>query len=253
MACKKDKYTITFDEKVKGWTSFHSYYPDYMLGINNKFFSFKEGNLYLHNSDKVDRSNYYGESFPSRVSLMVNESPSDVKLLQAVSMEGSHPWKVAIEAYVSDVSDAISSSLKETDFYKKEGLWYAHARRNENENHTDSRSTYGIGETSTVIVNQIQVNGGNSSLTVGDTILRGSDLAEVGVVDSHSKSGGTTTINFLSTNITLNQGDFVLGRKNPRIEGGNLRGYTMRMNLEISNIDKIELFAVNSEVMKSFT
>ena len=33
-------YTLTFDSgQVKGWTSFYSYFPDWMVGMNNYFFS----------------------------------------------------------------------------------------------------------------------------------------------------------------------------------------------------------------------
>lgn len=253
MSCNKKDYTITFDEKVKGWTSFHSYHPDFMMGMNNKFFTFSGGNLYKHNSDTSNRNNFYGVEYPSKISLMINESPSDIKFLQAVSLEGSHPWETSIEAYVSDVSDVIKSSLKETDFTKKEGLWYAHARRNEDVNQTNSRAVYGIGEIISIGVNQIVIKGGSSSLTSSDVLLKGSDLSIIATVDSHSESNGETTI--ITTSDTGNYivGDFVLGRKNPRIEGGNLRGYTMRMDLEITNNNKIELFAVNSEVKKSYT
>jgi hypothetical protein len=45
----------------------------------------------------------------------------------------------------------------------------------------------------------------------------------------------------------------MFGKKNPRVEGGNLRGYTMRMDLTVTSDDMVELFATNAEVMKSFT
>jgi len=43
-----------------------------------------------------------------------------------------------------------------------------------------------------------------------------------------------------------------VGVKNPRYEGGNLRGYVIRMDLDVQQDDKAELFAVNSEIMKSY-
>lgn len=252
MSCNTEDYTVSFDEKVKGWTSFHSYYPDFMLGMNNKFFSFEGGNLHLHNSDKPNRNTYYGNSFPSKVSLMVNDNPSEIKELQAVSLEGNTPWDVKLEAYVTDVEDAIRSSLKISEFVEKEGFWYAHARRSE-DNHFNSRSTYGIGVVSNVAAGTIGVTGNNSALTVGDTLVKGSDLSEIGTIESYSFSQGITTIVINPITGTVNLNDFVLGKKDPRIEGANLRGYTMRMDLTLNKATKAELFAVNSEVMKSFT
>jgi hypothetical protein len=34
-------YTITFSEKNKGWTSFHSWQPSLICSLNNKFFTIK--------------------------------------------------------------------------------------------------------------------------------------------------------------------------------------------------------------------
>lgn len=251
MSCNTEDYTVSFDEKVKGWTSFHSYYPDFMLGMNNKFFSFQGGNLHLHNSDTPDRNTYYGNSFPSKLSLMVNDRPSEIKELQAVSLEGNTPWDISLEAYVTDVEDAIRSSLKISEFVEKEGFWYAHARRSE-DTHFNSRSTYGVGVVSNVTGNTVEVTGGNSALTVGDTLLKG-DLTELGAIESYSTVQGVTTIVLTLTTNPVNIGDFVLASKNSRIEGANLRGYTMRMDLTLQTPTKAELFAVNSEVMKSFT
>ena len=40
--------TLSFDEQVKGWTSFYDYRPLQMFSIRNNFFSTNDGNLYLH-------------------------------------------------------------------------------------------------------------------------------------------------------------------------------------------------------------
>ena len=158
-----------------------------------------------------------------------------------------------LEAYVNDVEDAIRSSIKEEEFVEKEGFWYAYARRNEDVNHFNSRSTYGIGEVISDDGTTIQVQGYNSSLTTGDVLVNGLDLSSLGVINSHSFSDGVTTITLILSGGLIPSGTFILGRKNPRIEGGNLRGYTMRYDLEIDKPTKVELFAVNSEIIKSYT
>ncbi len=35
-------YTLSYSEGVQGWTSFFSFYPDWMIGMNNYFYTFKE-------------------------------------------------------------------------------------------------------------------------------------------------------------------------------------------------------------------
>lgn len=251
MDCNKDK-TITFDESVKGWTSFHTYSPDWMLGMNNKFFSFKNGELYIHDSDEVPRNTFYGVQSPSKISLMINDNPSDIKELQAISLEGNYSWNSLISAFVGMSEDFIQSSILEVEFVRKEGIWYAFARRNEDVNHYDSKSTYGIGVIGAVDANQITVTGGSDLLTSGDNIIKGQDLTTIGKVIDSNRSSGTTIINMDSAT-GLNVGDFIVGMKNSRYEGGNLRGYTLRMDLDIQKDDKVELFAVNSEIIKSYS
>ena len=49
-----ENYTLTYSESVKGWPSFYSYYPDFILGMNQYLYTFKGGNLYRHNTGNVD-------------------------------------------------------------------------------------------------------------------------------------------------------------------------------------------------------
>lgn len=248
MACNEHK-TITFDEKVKGWTSFHSFSPDNMIGMNNRFFSFIGGNLYMHHSDQVDRNTYYGAENISKVSIMVNDEPAVVKEVQAISQEGNFPWETSLSAYISNEDDPTQSTIREEEYLKKEGFWYSHARRNENTTHFDSRASYGLGVVTSFIGTNLVYQGGNSSLTVGDKVFRGSDLTEVGTIISYD-SGQLVLSNIVGT---LTTGDFILGLKDARTEGGNLRGYSLRLDLEATNTSKLELFAVNSEVKKSYS
>jgi len=44
--------TVAWDEKINGWTSFFSFKPDQMFSIRNKFYTTKDGSLWLHNSDQ---------------------------------------------------------------------------------------------------------------------------------------------------------------------------------------------------------
>jgi len=216
--------------------------------MNNKFFTFKNGKLYEHHSDNVSRNNYYSTQYDSTISVMVNDSPSEIKELQAISLEGNQTWEAVIKAYVSNSDDFLQSSVDGAEFVKKEGIWYAYARRNENDGAFDSKATYGLGTISGLTATTFELNGGSTSLCIGDTLVRGSDITQVGTITGIS--GSTIT---LTTTAGLVNGDFVVGMKPSRIEGGNLRGYTIRVDLTNSAVNNVELFAVNLEVMKSFS
>lgn len=247
-------FTLSYDEKVKGWTSFHSFVPDYMLGMNNDFFTFKDGNLYIHHSDNSVRNTYYGVKYPSKLSLIFNDSPSDVKEIQAISLEGNHSWETLIRAYVSNVDDFTQSTIKEVEFVKKEGIWYAYARRNEDITQEDSKSMYGIGSVLEIDGFIIRVNGDSDLIIIGDDLIKGQDMTVVGKITNYFYDHSVNqTVLTLDSITSLSVGDFLAGRKDARIEGGNLRGYSLRLDLETDKSEKVELFAVNAEVMKSYT
>lgn len=249
---KNNGLTLTHDENAGGWTSRHSFKPDFMVGMNNEFYTFLNGDLYKHHSNTAPRNTYYGISYPSTITLMQNESPSDIKLVQAAMLEGNLPWSTVITTFITNTDDVMFSTIDATEYVEKEGLWYAYARRNE-ATHYDSKSSYGIGEVLSInpITNTITVQGYSSSLAIGDVIVN-TNLDEVGFVENHFTVNGVTTIE-LTGIFGLTLGGFILGAKDNRVEGGGLRGYTIKIDLEIGVLTKAELFAVNTEVKKSYS
>ena len=47
-----NNYTLSFDERVDGWTSFKSFVPEAGFSLNNNYFTFKYGRLYCHNNER---------------------------------------------------------------------------------------------------------------------------------------------------------------------------------------------------------
>ena len=45
--------TLAYDDKVKGWTSFFTYKPDQLISCGNKFYTTKDGGLYVHNNQQT--------------------------------------------------------------------------------------------------------------------------------------------------------------------------------------------------------
>ena len=55
---KKEVYTLSFDEAAKGWVCFKSFIPEQGFSLNNQFFTFKNGDLYLHHYAEVNRNKF---------------------------------------------------------------------------------------------------------------------------------------------------------------------------------------------------
>jgi hypothetical protein len=135
------KNTLTFDEKANGWTSFYSYNPELMTNLHNDFYSFKGGQLYIHNVDSDVRNTFYGESFNTEIEPIINDAPSDVKMFKTVEIEGdSKEWDVEI------YTDLESGHVNKEDFENKEGFKYSYIRRNAiDEVKTELLSVQGVG------------------------------------------------------------------------------------------------------------
>jgi len=247
--------TIHFDEKAKGWVEFSSYIPDTLVGMNNEFFTFKGTQLYLHHVESVDRNTFYDVYYPSKVSAVINDEPSVIKNFKTLTLEGNMPWEVEVKAYVSDREDFIASSIDDNEFLKKEGIWYAYMRRNEDDSQFDSGAVYGLGNIISIGVNNLTFEGSNNSLCVGDrlyyldtNVAQDTQPPFLGTISNISGNSIVFTDDILST---PNVGDFLFGRKDARIEGGNLKGYSLGIDLENNSTNRVELFAVSTEVFKS--
>ena len=79
--------TLSYDEKVNGWVSFFSYYPEMMVNLNNDLFSFKGGQLYIHNQETSTRNSFYGNaSEPTTIDTILNDSPSEIKIFKTIEI-----------------------------------------------------------------------------------------------------------------------------------------------------------------------
>lgn len=136
LSVDKNVYTLSFNETTDGWTSFKSYIKETGLSLNNKYYTFKNGRLYLHHSDLVPRNNFYGVQYDSTVTSLINMQPSIVKAFSTVKYEGSqarinksitddrydnveqkYGWEV--ELIKTDMQEGVVE-----EFVEKEGKWY---------------------------------------------------------------------------------------------------------------------------------
>ena len=102
--------TISYSEDVKGWPSFYSFLPDWMIGMNGYFYSWNGGNLYRHNTNPL-RNNYYGVQYNSTITSVFNEEPLTIKLFKTMSYESNDRWECT--ALFSDLS---TGSMLQTFF-----------------------------------------------------------------------------------------------------------------------------------------
>ena len=268
-------YTLTYSEGVAGWVSFYSYYPDWIIGMNNYLYTFKGGNLYKHNTN-ASRNTFYlpwwqaqglaSSSFtPTRIQSVFNTSVLENKLFKTINLEGDAKWGAQL---ITDLQ--YSGFIDASWFDKKEAAYFAFVRNN-TIGEFALRSLNGIG-------NSLTVSGaGTTSATINFSI---SPLISIGSIISVGDYVyfGTPTPQFagqvIDVNIDLPNGinnivinnamsspvsvtlpgnvNFIFYVKNSVAESHGVLGHYCNFTLTNSDTSKIELLAVESEVMKSF-
>ena len=143
---KKEVYTLSFDEAAKGWVCFKSFIPEQGFSLNNQFFTFKNGDLYLHHYAEVNRNQFYGVDNNSSVTSIFNDAAGTVKSFNALSYEGTQAQIITDDGdgeYFNEFNNSTVSGVNLTErgwyaeyvntdqqegqvdiFVEKEGKWF---------------------------------------------------------------------------------------------------------------------------------
>ena len=271
-------YTLTYSEGVSGWVSFYSYYPDWIIGMNNYLYTFKGGNLYKHNTtdtrntfyqpwwDRVDGIVPSPRAFtPTKLQSVLNASVLENKLFKTINLEGDAKWSAQL---ITDLQ--FSGFIDSAWFEKKEASYFAFVRNN-SIGELALRSVNGIGNSLTVL------NSGSSNceinfsinplisigniVSVGDYVYFGTPTPQfAGQVTSISVDlpNGINKLvinNAMTSPLSIaipSNVNFFFYVKNSVAESHGVLGHYCNFTITNSDTSKIELLAVESEVMKSF-
>ena len=263
------EYTLTYSEMVQGWVSFYSYIPDWMIGMNNYFYTFKKGNLYRHNTNAL-RNNFYGVQYNSLIQSVFNDAPLENKLFKTVAIQGDDSWETTL---ITDIQD---SGFAQASWYeKKEQVYFAFVRNSgtspANPSEYALRSLGGIGRSSSVVIgsgadiffsNNISLG---SIMSVGDYVYFAippnfnTPILAGQITDINQDLTVPSGQNFIRIDTTIpgtspiiGQTPYFLYMKNSVAESHGVLGHYCVFTLENSNTDKVEMFQFQSDVMKSY-
>jgi hypothetical protein len=237
-------YTITYSPNQNGWTSYHSYEPEWMVTMNNFLYTFKNGNLYKHNSNET-RNSYYGVLYPSKLTTIFNNDPSQTKQFKTIATNSTTAWETLV------ISDQGSGYIN-SDYYElKEGTWYAYIRRNPDDNNLSMISAQGIGYLENYSSNILTFR-----FNIGDIISDGDSLY---FSESNNLTFAGKIISYTNNTITINQtgiappiGSFILYIKNSVAESTPTRGTYLSVELTNHDTEYTEMYMITSDVFKSY-
>ena len=245
--------TLSYSPGVKGWPSFYSFIPECTQGMNNYLYTFKNGQLYRHNTNSL-RNNFYGVQYNTTIKSVFNKGPLENKLFKTIILESDAPWSATL---VTDLPQ--TGSISSTFFEKKEGNYFAFVRFLETDINLLMRYANGIGNVNTVDAstpsattltfdNNINIG---SIISIGDMLYYGSTPTLGGQVTDIS--GQVITIDTtISGGSAPSNSDFILYVKNTVAESHGVMGHYCEYELTNDSTSKVELFSVGSETMKSF-
>lgn len=262
-------YTLTYSPALGGWTSFHSYFPEWMENMNSFMYTFKDGEMWKHNTNAT-RNRWYNVNYPSSVTVLFNDSPNESKMFKTLSYDSDHRWGATV------ITDLSVGSMDSSYFEEKEGDFFTYVRRNPNTIDFKALSTQGIGKVALATIapitgylsvffafeipNSISVFDvpippilptGGDVLYVVDAIT--SVIKLVGNIDdiiNDPSTGNRIVVNIPANAVNIN--DFAYVIKNAVAESYGARGYYMETTLTNSDTVAVELFAISSQIFKSY-
>lgn len=261
------EHTLTYSDGFKGFPSFYSYIPDYMIGMNNYFYTFKGGDLYRHNVNER-RNSFYDVDYSSTMTSVFNDMPLENKLFKTINLEssfadGTHAW-----GGIFDTDIQTTGFINADWFEKKEGAWFAFMRNEANTPSLSSdyalRSLSGIGACTVVTWDTIAGNPTvidfalttdiGSALSIGDELYAKTTLIGTVTAITVDLPGGTNSITVAVTiaGSTATAGNLIVYIKNQTAESFGVLGHYCQFVLTNESTTAVELFAVETEIMKSF-
>jgi hypothetical protein len=250
--------TLSYYNFANGWTSRWSYVPEWMIHMNSNFYTFKNGNLYLHNLNNT-RNNFYGQQEVSTLSTIFNIEPTTIKKFKNIWLDSNHTWEATMHTNLDE-------GFVDYGWYdKKEGRWYASIRRPQGDNNPQLLSTQGIGNalnyvgstisfssnipiSLTAVNTPVSFNGDKVYKIIFPTPGAPGVLVELGNVLSFTSNSITLT-NILNTPAP---GDPIVIDKNAVAESFGPRGYYLQVDFENDKSYEVTMFAVGASVFKSF-
>ena len=247
--------TLSYSEGSKGWPSFYSYIPEYMMGMNSYFYSFDGGNLYRHNTNPL-RNNYYEQQYSSSITGVFNFRPQQIKVFKTMSLESNAAWECK-----ELITDLNTGSMLDTYFEQKEGEWFSYIRNKSTTLDFKLRSANGLANllssaaavpASTITLTFAEDVG--SIINYGDQVYLQSGASNILIGTLTSKKAKSIEVLYTGIFPVLNPGDFIFYYKNPVAESNGARGYFLQFTLELplTTITPVELFSAGSSIMQSY-
>jgi hypothetical protein len=115
---------IAYSELTKGFVGSRSFHPHFMASLNEDLFSFKRGQLYVHNSSNVNF--FYDKKYSSYVACVFNRNQFAPQIARAIQVESDVAPYVHIRTELPYVQ---STDIAPSEFKRFDSVWYGEVKR----------------------------------------------------------------------------------------------------------------------------
>lgn len=128
--------TIMYNAALNRWTSFADYIPEYMGQSAMVFVSFKNGELWRHNTLDT-RNNFFGVQYDSVIRFVANVEPYTVKTFDSLAVDSNEIWSSPTQGMIriepnQQFPNGMETRLIAAKFRNKEGVFYSDFMRDMN-------------------------------------------------------------------------------------------------------------------------
>lgn len=118
--------TLAFKEDKKRWTSYFSFAPEMMANFMTDFFTFKNGEMWIHNKNEL-YNNFYGKQYNSSVKFVANNQASLHKIYYGIKMDSNRKWWVPnMETEKNEkFPNGTKSRLTKNNIIQEDGKYWA--------------------------------------------------------------------------------------------------------------------------------
>jgi len=231
--------TWIYSDKDNGWLGRITFNPEDMCRVNGKFLSFYNGEIYEHNQ-ATGRNTFYGVEYLSKFVFNFSQAPSERKIYKNIEIEGTDAWEITA------TTDLDSGQIDKTDFVNQEGVQRAYIRTSDGVFDSANISAQGVGNCTVAGLVLSFTFLLEDEISVGDTV-RNINNAVVGKIVS--KTAKTLTLDAVAN---LVSGDYVMVSKSQSAESRGLLGYHLQVSAQLMKNTKTEVYAVNTNITKSY-
>lgn len=132
-----NQQTVAYDDARNRWSTFYSYLTEKLGVVDDRFFTFKNGQIWLHDSNQTF-NNFYDVQYLSSVTMVFNQSIFMVKLWYQLRVQANSKWSSPVTGDIELLTNAsyptgMQSRLKKDNFKLFEGQFYGDFLRDMND------------------------------------------------------------------------------------------------------------------------